>query len=181
MPAGRLTTVDQSPHKLDIIRDMLRGQSIPKMAEKFGIPKTTLYNYSKTRLREYRAGADPALQHEAKALKAQEVEAVRDCVMEDVHKARAIGWKLVDGMVASIPENGKLDCDPKAAAGLLREIRGNAELQARLEGRLQDSKTVQVNVVVLSGHAGHLAQPDNPPAPADDVLEAEWSEISPGS
>jgi hypothetical protein len=164
---------------------MLAGKPIPQISAKFGIPATSLYNYSKSRLKRYRAGGDPVLEQERKDLERQEVAAVRDCVMEDVNKTRETGWKLVQAMLKGLPENGVLDCDPKGAASLLREIRGNAELQARMEGRIQDGKSsVQVNVVVLGGHTSRAASLETLPeleAIAGEVIDAEGFEIPPGS
>jgi hypothetical protein len=185
-PVGRPNAVDASPAKLEIIRAMLAGRKASEIAKQYGLHPSAIHRYQHKRLKRYLAAGDPALEIERKDMERNQISAVQDIVMDDVRRIRKAGWSLIESMME--PDKIKtLDCDPKASASLLREIRENARLQAQLDGRLQDRSATQVNVVILSAapehqaphQAPYQAQIANPPV--DDVLDAEWCEISPGS
>jgi hypothetical protein len=183
MPAGRPNVIDSHDSKLLIIQELLKRTSHAKISAKFGISIDALARYQKRELQRYRANVCSPIPGESALVRAEGDKAVRDVVMEDIARFRGISSDVLTAMMAGMPANRQLDCDPKGLASVLREARGVTELHARLDGRLQDRSATQVNVVILSAapehQAPYQAQIDNPPV--DDVLDAEWCEISPGA
>jgi hypothetical protein len=183
MPAGRPNVIDSHDCKLLIIRELLKKTSHAKISAKFGISIDALARYQKSELRRYIVNGVNLVDQERAVAQAESDKAVTDLVMDDITKIRGNGRTILDAVMKGMPENGQLDCDPKGFAVVARELRENARLQAQLEGRLQDRSATQVNVVILSAapehQAPHQAQIANPPV--DDVLDAEWCEISPGA
>lgn len=176
-PVGRPNAVDASPAKLEIIRAMLAGRKASEIAKQYGLHPSAIHRYQHKRLKRYLAAGDPALEMERRDMERKEIAAVQDTVLDDVSRIRTNGWALVDSMLT--PEKIKaLDCDVRGTAGILREIRGAAELKARLEGRLQDRSVAQINVVILSTHE---VQPAPRSAPVGETIDAEYFEITPGS
>lgn len=181
---GRPSAVDESPHKLDIIRSLLAGRKVSEVSRQFHVSQFSIRNYKQHRLNKYIAAGDPAIAAEQQVIDNREVRAIQDTVLDDVSRIRTNGWALVESMLT--PEKIKaLDCDVRGTAGILREIRGAAELKARLEGRLQDRSTPQINVVILGAYPilppAHQVETLRVAAPVDEILEAEYSDITPGA
>lgn len=162
MPAGRPNVIDSHDSKLLIVKALLLNQSNAKISRDFGVSIDALARYRKNELRRYMVNGNNILQAEQAIVRAEQDGAVRDLVMQDITEIRGSGHKLLKALIDGMPGNGELDCDPKAAAAIMREIRGNAELQARLEGRLDAPGAVHVNVNIGLASAAPV------------VEQAEW-------
>lgn len=186
MPAGRPNVIDSHDSKMLIVKALMTKQSHAKISREYGVSLDALRRYRKNELRRYIVNGINPMRAEESVVQAEQDKATRDFVMSDITTIRDNGHKVLKALIDGMPESGRLDCDPKAAAAVMREIRGNAELQARLEGRLQDAGRVQVNVVVLTSHDAPGSQPgpllhENPLPASDDTIDAETFEIPPGS
>lgn len=193
---GRPNGIESNPCKLEIIRALLADRTLSSISAEFRVSESALNRFRREKLKRYLAMGDRAMLAEQQLVQNQQaksVQAARDYVMEDVQRTRSTAWSLIEAMNKGLPENGVLDCDAKASAALLREIRSNAELQARLEGRLQERASTQVNVVVLTSHPGSGDAPQvavshagptlriEPASPTEETIDAELVEIPPGA
>ncbi len=164
MAAGRPNVIDSHPDKLMILRELLQKKSHRSIAAKFGISVEAITRYVKKELRRYIVNGVNLVEQEKAVVQAESDKAARDVVMSDISVMRSHSHKLLNSIMAGMPKTGKLDCDPRGAASVMRELRGADELQARLEGRLDAPGAVHFNVSIGLMGAAAVA----PAAPAED-------------
>lgn len=144
-PMGRRCTVCDHPQRAAIDRELARGVSLRKTAEKFGISDSAAFRHRRHHLaphlaralEEARADRAAELVPEREAQRAQEIGQALDVVQQ---------LRAINSACLEVLSKARASEKHSTLLGAVNRIHRQIELQARLLGELQEGQTVNVLV-----------------------------------
>lgn len=145
---GRIFALDKHPHKLEMIRALLRGESCSKVAKDFGgLSEVAVWRWKQANFKRY-LGIDQAMTTERNITVSQQSAVTVDMFNAEAEKVRTEAWGFVNA--AKGDADKKIPADLRAGVAALREVRETLRFEAELSGRLGNGgTTINVNIGVI--------------------------------
>ncbi len=155
---ARTCTICSHPERLEIDKQLLRGDSIAGISRNFAVSEDSLSRHRDTHLGEDVSdviGAMRAAREEALAqIRSAELETIKEEVVAEARETTAARLEaaasyldqliLLRQKAAGILETAEEAGDLKTALAGIREARGCIETLARIEGQLKDSPQITI-------------------------------------